>query len=77
MPITVLFGRIFTAIVLRVVYDKSITDMNDEYVVVAQDALTGVNVAGVPGAFWVEYFPFLKNIPGWVPGVTFKKFAKQ
>jgi len=51
--------------------------MNDEYVVVAQDALTGVNVAGVPGAFWVEYFPFLKNIPGWIPGVTFKKFAKQ
>lgn len=69
---------IFTAIILRIVYDKSITDMDDPFVIVAQEALAGLSVAGIPGSFWIEYFPFLKDwLPSWVPGMRFRTFAKE
>jgi len=66
-----------TAVVMRTVYDMQITDMDDDYVRVAQEALVGFGVAGIPGAFWIEYFPFLKGLPEWVPGANFKKFANR
>ena len=33
--------------------------------------------AFVPGRYWVEFFPFLRFVPAWVPGAGFQKdFAK-
>ncbi|KAF7800178.1 hypothetical protein EIP86_011425 [Pleurotus ostreatoroseus] len=29
----------------------------------------------LPGAFWIEFFPWLKFLPSWVPGRTARRFA--
>ena len=29
--------------------------------------------AFVPGRYWVEFFPFLRFVPAWVPGAGFQK----
>ncbi|KAK7678460.1 hypothetical protein QCA50_018520 [Cerrena zonata] len=67
--------QIFTAIILKVTYNLDITDLRDEYVVMAQKALEGVSLGTVPGKFWVEFFPILRHIPSWVPGNSAGKMA--
>ncbi|KAH8099592.1 cytochrome P450 [Cristinia sonorae] len=66
-----------TSAIFAVTYGKQISGMDDEYVVIAHTAATGGNMLGVPGAFWIEYVPFLKWMPSWVPGATFKKVAEE
>ena len=29
----------------------------------------------IPGKWWIDYFPWLKDIPAWVPGAAFQKRA--
>ncbi|KAJ3483939.1 hypothetical protein NLI96_g5970 [Meripilus lineatus] len=67
---------LFVAMIVNITYGIKIDDLNDEYVVVAREAVEGVVRAGVPGAFWIEYLPFLKSIPSWVPGATFKRVSE-
>lgn len=50
-----------------------ITDINDEYVHLAREAVLGFSVSMIPGAFWVEHFPILRFIPAWFPGFPFRK----
>lgn len=65
------------SIVLLAIYGKSITSMDDEYVVTAQKASEGFGLALIPGAYWVEFLPFLRHIPSWVPGTTARKLADE
>ena len=58
-------------------YGIKVQDLNADYVVMARESLDGFAIAGVPGAFWVEYFPILQFIPSWVPGANFKRIAEQ
>ena len=51
--------------------------MHDETVVRAETACAVGGQAGIPGNFWIEFVPFLKWIPSWVPGAYFKAFAEQ
>ena len=39
--------------------------------------MSGISHAQVPGNFWVEFLPFLRYIPSWVPGAGFKKFIEK
>ncbi|KIJ32790.1 hypothetical protein M422DRAFT_265423 [Sphaerobolus stellatus SS14] len=39
--------------------------------------MRGLEAAGVPGTFMVDRFPWLKHIPDWLPGTSFKKLAQQ
>ncbi|KAK7681339.1 hypothetical protein QCA50_015430 [Cerrena zonata] len=65
--------HIFTAIILKIAYDMDITDIHDEYVRLAEEAVLGLSVVMLPGAHWVEYFPFLKHLPEWFPGFLVKR----
>ncbi len=65
----------FGASILKTVYGQDVRDMNDQYFTDSQIAVEGINVARMPGAFWVEYFKIFRFIPGWIPGVAFKKVA--
>ncbi|CAL1710835.1 unnamed protein product [Somion occarium] len=69
--------QIYTAIILKIVYDMEVTGMNCEYVLLAQEAMMALNIARVTEASWVEYLPILKHIPSWVPGARFKKLADR
>ncbi|KAH8091048.1 cytochrome P450 [Cristinia sonorae] len=68
--------RLIAAIIVTVTYGKRIASMDDEYVTVVQTAMEGLSKATVPGMFWIEFFPFLKHVPSWVPGMTSKKIAE-
>lgn len=70
-------SRITAATVVKIVYGMDIDDMDDEYVQLAEMTMQGLAKGHIPGAFWVEYFPFLRHIPSWVPGAHFKKLADK
>lgn len=65
-----------TSIVFSIAYGKQISNMDDEYVVVAEKAVIGASKT-LPGEFWVEYFPFIKHLPTWIPGTRSRKFAEE
>ena len=54
-----------------------VTDMHNDYIHIAEAAVNALGTTPVPGAFWVEFLPFLKHIPAWVPGASFKKHAEK
>ncbi|KAJ3556974.1 hypothetical protein NM688_g1728 [Phlebia brevispora] len=68
--------QLFAAIILDVVYAIRIESMDDPRLKVFIDALVSFDEINVPGAFWVESFPFLKYVPAWVPGMTFHRYGK-
>ncbi len=70
-------NRIYASIILKIVYNMDIQDINDKYLVLAQQAVHGLSLSRVMGAFWIEYFPYLKGIPSWFPFAYFKRFGEQ
>ncbi|KAK7692432.1 hypothetical protein QCA50_004057 [Cerrena zonata] len=68
---------IYAAIILKIVYDMEVTDVYHEFIKTAERVFLAISVAQIPGLFWVEFFPFLRYIPSWVPGTYFKKFAEE
>ena len=44
--------------IVRAVYGFDIQDTNDPYVNNAEQLMNGLAVAGIPGKFWVDNFPF-------------------
>ncbi|THH28795.1 hypothetical protein EUX98_g5389 [Antrodiella citrinella] len=66
----------FVAIILQVVYAKKVSGLDDDYLHLVHQSMEGLSLQKVPGAFWVEYFPWFKYIPNWVPGARFKKIAE-
>jgi len=65
----------FAAIILEVTYGMKFKSMQDDYNQAAAKVSEGLTIAKVPGAFWVEFMPFLKHLPHWVPGTSFHKVA--
>lgn len=65
--------RIYVAIILRITYGISVDTLDDEYVRLNQEATLALSTTRLPGVFWIEYFPFLKLIPAWVPGAKFRQ----
>ncbi|KAK7677333.1 hypothetical protein QCA50_019663 [Cerrena zonata] len=68
--------QIFTAIILKIAYDMDISDLRDEYVLLAQEAVEGISIVTVPGICWLEHFPFLRYIPTWVPWTYSKRITE-
>ena len=59
------------------VYGKKIDNLDDDYLQLVNRSMEGLSQQKVPGAFWVEYFPYLKHLPSWIPGTRFKKIAEH
>ncbi|THH33533.1 hypothetical protein EUX98_g692 [Antrodiella citrinella] len=64
------------AMIVRIVYGMKISGLDDEYIRLAHEGVEGLVRAVVPGAYWVEYLPFLRHIPSWVPGTSGRKLAE-
>ncbi|KIJ28806.1 hypothetical protein M422DRAFT_269857 [Sphaerobolus stellatus SS14] len=64
------------AIIMEVGYGINIKSENDPYIHIAEEALNAAGEAGVPGRFMVDMIPWMKYIPEWVPGASFKKQAR-
>ena len=52
-----------------------IKSMDDDYIRVAEAAVTLVNESKIPGAYWVDFIPILRYVPAWVPGAKAKQLA--
>lgn len=69
--------RAFTSTILQLTYGMNIPEDDDsDYAKIAEIVVAAVSEAGNPGAFLVEFFPFLKFIPAWFPGAGWKRKAK-
>lgn len=47
------------------------------FVTLIERANQNFNAATVPGAFLVDFFPALRHLPEWLPGMGFKKLARD
>ncbi|TFK92562.1 cytochrome P450 [Polyporus arcularius HHB13444] len=67
----------FTASLTKVVYDidgdRSIT----RQITLVEDAQEGVAQGLVPGKFLVQFLPFLRHVPAWLPGAEFKRLSNK
>ncbi|THH27824.1 hypothetical protein EUX98_g6368 [Antrodiella citrinella] len=66
-----------TSVIFSIVYGKQIKSMDDEYVILAQRGIEGISQACIPGIYWVEYLPFLRYVPSWVPSTTSRQLADK
>jgi len=71
------FNRTFGGLSLTLAYGLPIRKQDDPYLAIAEEAVRTVSAALVPGAFLVDFMPFLKYIPEWVPGAGFQTTAKK
>ena len=60
---------------MRISYGIELQQANDKYfAMIKRLAEVGETVA-VPGRFLVEALPWLRFVPGWLPGAEFKRYA--
>ncbi|KAF8883978.1 cytochrome P450 [Infundibulicybe gibba] len=67
----------FASTIMDVTYGIKVKEENDPYIKVVEASLDGINEAGVPGVFLVDFIPMLKYVPEWMPGAGFKKKAAR
>ncbi|KAA1473750.1 cytochrome P450 [Dentipellis sp. KUC8613] len=66
------------AIAMFIAYGQGGGDPEDDkFVRAAEDALSMLSYSVFPGATAVNVFPFLRYLPGWLPGMGFKPFAAR
>ena len=52
-------------------------DGEDPFVNLIEHANKNFNAATVPGAFMVDFFPSLRRLPEWLPGMGFIRTARR
>ncbi len=60
---------------MGVAYGIKVSGMDNEYVQITHMAMSSLTLTKRPGIFWVDYFPFLRHVPAWVPGATGRKLS--
>ncbi|PKY03509.1 cytochrome P450 [Aspergillus campestris IBT 28561] len=64
------------AVILKIAYGYTIEPHGrDPLVDMANDAMEEFSMAATPGVWLVDTIPWLKHLPGWLPGTGFKKTA--
>ncbi|KAJ7836430.1 cytochrome P450, partial [Mycena leptocephala] len=71
------FRHMIGALVMDITYGIRVRSCDDPYIDIAKEAMHGLSVASIPGAFLVDTIHALKYVPDWVPGAEFKRRAKQ
>ncbi|OKL57715.1 hypothetical protein UA08_06907 [Talaromyces atroroseus] len=66
------------SVILKIAYGYTTEQHKlDPLVGLAGQAMDQFAHAGVPGAWMVDIFPFLRHLPDWFPGTGFKQIARQ
>lgn len=67
----------FSATLLKILYDIDVVNEDDHFIKKVEKAMEGASASTVPGAFMVEFLPFLRHVPAFVPGAGFqRRFAE-
>lgn len=61
--------------IMSCTYGIDVADTHDPWVELADSAVETISEAGLPGSHLVDWLPFLKHIPAWLPGAQFKRDA--
>lgn len=69
--------RFAGAIVLQIAYGYRAEDENDPLVKLVDEAMEQFSEVTAPNAFAVDIFPFLRFVPQWFPGGSWKKKASH
>ncbi|KAL0949180.1 hypothetical protein HGRIS_009258 [Hohenbuehelia grisea] len=69
--------RMVGAVSLRVSHGYEVKEFNDPIVELVDRATDQFSLATAPGGFLVDLFPFLSHLPGWLPGMGFKRTARE
>ena len=64
-------------VIFRAFYGVKIQGRSDPYMVLSSRVVEGLNIAGKPGAFYVDILPALKYVPEWFPGASWKGVARH
>ncbi|KII85219.1 hypothetical protein PLICRDRAFT_178958 [Plicaturopsis crispa FD-325 SS-3] len=63
--------------IMGITYGIDVKSHDDPYIAAAERADASLFAAGRPGAFYVDFLPFLRYLPEWMPGAGFKTKAKE
>ncbi|TCD70017.1 hypothetical protein EIP91_005268 [Steccherinum ochraceum] len=69
--------QLFASLIFQIVYGRKVNSLDDEFVKLVEKSLEGANKSAAPGANLVELLPFLRHIPGWLPGGTAQSLAQE
>ncbi|KAG8765371.1 hypothetical protein FRC12_007521 [Ceratobasidium sp. 428] len=64
------------SVAIRIAYGHTVKGSGDEFIRSAEDFMTAIGEATVPGRWLVESIPLLRFIPSWMPGAGFKRQAE-
>jgi len=71
------YDRLTGGIILQLTYGIDVREEgNDPFVDLIEKANTNFNASTIPGAFPVDFFPILKCLPEWLPGMGFMETAR-
>ncbi|KIJ49274.1 hypothetical protein M422DRAFT_205484 [Sphaerobolus stellatus SS14] len=63
-------------LIMQLTYGIRTKRKDDPYLELSERVAVAINEASIPGSFLVDIFPWMKYIPEWVPGATFKRKAR-
>ncbi|KAI0348408.1 cytochrome P450 [Trametopsis cervina] len=63
--------------ILKIAYGIEIQEQDDPFIHMAEQAMQSISAATNAGSYLVDFLPFLKYAPEWVPGMGFKKQARK
>ncbi|KAF6766308.1 cytochrome P450 [Ephemerocybe angulata] len=72
-----LIHRSSAAVVLRMLYGHDVATDGDKYVELAAQVTAAITKAGPFGTFKVDYIPWLRFVPSWMPGAGWKREALE
>ncbi|KAJ7909515.1 cytochrome P450 [Mycena leptocephala] len=63
------------SIILRFTYGYETAPQDDKYLILAEKSMAAFSLAAQPGAWAVDFLPWLRYLPSWLPGTGFKQKA--
>ena len=64
-------------IILSIAYGIRISEDSDPYIALSEAGLEAIIKSATWGSYMVDYFPILRYIPSWMPGMGFKTQAAR
>ncbi|PCH42868.1 cytochrome P450 [Wolfiporia cocos MD-104 SS10] len=69
--------RFNAAAIMQITYGHRVTSLDDKFIHMAVRAAKETVESGGAGSMLVDFFPFLRHMPTWLPGAGFKKRALE
>ncbi|KZT23364.1 cytochrome P450 [Neolentinus lepideus HHB14362 ss-1] len=67
------FKRLAGGITMMMSYGHEVKSKDDEFIQIAEKGVATIDAAGAVGAHIVDFFPWLRHVPDWMPGAGFKR----